>query len=212
MFFIPYCLNFKSSQAESRLEVLFLFKISNSFFLSNLILRFSSIINGNTILINSFFLFFGLSIFFSSFGSFVNWLPTLTNLVFLTVSRLYPLSLNNSSIVDALNLWGFSSSSFFPKTSISSKIFHEYLSVIESLILLLFFFCLSITSIKFCFEELSTTSSDLKLFFIKLTEFGKTENKKIKTKLVSNTLKKLRLLSSYFFIKLFFFHISLDFL
>ena len=62
----------ESENPLSRAEVLFLFKISKSFFRSNLILRFSSIINGSTILINSFFLFFGLSIFFSSLGSFVN--------------------------------------------------------------------------------------------------------------------------------------------
>ena len=54
-------------------------------------------------------------------------------------------------------------------------------------------------------EELNTISFDFKLFFIKLTEFGKTENISIKTKLISNVLKKLRLLSSWFFLKLFVF-------
>ena len=82
----------------------------------------------------------------------------------------------------------------------SSKIFHENLSFIVSFIILFFLFCLSKISLKLCFEELRTTSFDFKLFFIKLIEFGKTENTKIITKLVNKVLKKFRLLLSCFFL------------
>ena len=91
----------------------------------------------------------------------------------------------------------------------SSKIFHENLSFMVFFIILFFLFCLSNILSKFCFEELRTTSLDLKLFFIKLTEFGKIENTKIIAKLVNRVLKKFRLLLSCFFFKTFFFHQSL---
>ena len=73
----------------------------------------------------------------------------------------------------------------------SSNIFHENLSFTESSKTLLFFFCLSNISSKFCFDEFNTTSFDLKIFFIKLIELGNTEKIKIIMKLVNSVLKKL---------------------
>ena len=78
-----------------------------------------------------------------------------------------------------------------PKTSISSNIFHENLSVVELLISLFFLFSVSNISSKLCLEELITISLDLKLFFIKLTELGKIEKIEIIIKLKNNVLKKL---------------------
>ena len=75
----------------------------------------------------------------------------------------------------------------------SSKIFHENLSFIESFIILFFLFCLSNISLKLCFEEFKTTAFVFKLFFIKLIEFGKTENTNMIIKLVNNVLIKLQL-------------------
>ena len=68
LLFTPYCLNFLDNHSFSVFELLFLFKIAKSFFLSKRIFVFSSIIKGSTICINKFFLFFVLSIFLISLG------------------------------------------------------------------------------------------------------------------------------------------------
>ena len=95
---------------------------------------------------------------------------------------------------------------FFQKHQYPQKYSMKIYPLIELLIILFFLFCLSNISSKFCFDELITTSFDLKLFFIKLIEFGKIENIKLLLNLVNNVLKKFILFIFFFF---FFFHFIL---